>query len=86
MDNKTIQLKRAYVIKIIGKEYECWVLKDLMDKLKLEVKIMKFGNSDCNNCDSHLLYKKESLSYNHLCSLYQSTVLFIPSSNEIVWE
>ena len=85
-DNKTIRLKKAYIIKQIGKEYECRVVKDLIEELKLEVKIKKFGNSDCNNCDSHLLYKEKPLSHNHLCSLYQSTVLFIPSSNEIVWE
>ena len=80
---KEILITNVFIIPNFKKENECKLVGQLENVFGLEHKIIGFGNSDCNECKSHLLYIKEKISYNQLCSLYQSTVLFIPSSSEI---
>ena len=77
-----IIVKNVFILNDFEKKYECKVVDTLITKTKLSTIINGFGNSDCKLCESHLLYSKFPISYNHLCSLYQETVLFIPSSND----
>lgn len=80
---RSIKLINAYLLENYGKEGECKLVRDLQTEFGLKSIIKNFGNSDCRNCESHLLYSEESINYNQLLSLYHSTVLFIPSSKEI---
>jgi len=80
---RSTKLKSIFIIKNRKKEYECKLVNEMQKIFYLKSLIKNFGNSDCTNCDSHLLYSRNSIDYNQLCSLYQSTVLFIPSSKEI---
>lgn len=81
--NNNVIIKNVYLVNNYSKNYECILVSELQTKFDLKIIIEGFGNSDCNSCESHLLYSKKQLDYNHLCSLYQETVLFIPSSNDI---
>ena len=81
--NKNVEIKNIYVIKDLPKKHECILNKELVTKYHLQIPIKGFGSSDCNNCESHLLYSKIAISYNQLCALYHSTVLFMPSSSDI---
>ena len=74
------------ILKNFKKEKECVVVNRLEKKFNLDYPIVSFGNSDCNSCKSHLLFSENKISYNHFCSLYQSAVIFIPSSNETFCE
>ncbi|MGK9367713.1 GIY-YIG nuclease family protein [Melioribacter sp. Ez-97] len=65
-----------------GKEFECDLVADLIEKFGLIPAAPGFGNSDCNRCDSHLLYSEAPLDYSHFISRYQSIARFIPSSND----
>lgn len=78
-----ISVERVFIIPGLLKNYECILVDNLEKKFKLNNSIANFGNSDCGICKSHLLYSETKINYNHLCSLYQSTVLFIPSSKDI---
>ena len=81
--NKSITVNNIYLVKDYSKSYECIMVQDLIRKYNLEIIIRGFGSSDCTSCESHLLHSKKKLTYNQFCSLYQDTVLFIPSSSEI---
>lgn len=73
---------KTIVLREFEKEKECKVVKKLENEFNLKYPIKSFGNSDCDSCKSHLLFSEIQISYSHFCSLYQSAVLFIPSSNE----
>lgn len=81
--NDNILINKIFIIKNLNKDYECKIANGLKQSFNLKIPIKNFGNSDCNKCESHLLFSKIEIDYNHLCSLYQSTVLCIPSSNKI---
>ena len=80
---KNISVERVFIIKGLLKNYECILVNELERKFELNTTVTNFGNSDCGVCKSHLLHSEKKINYNHLCSLYQSTVLFIPSSKDI---
>lgn len=67
------------------KEFECRLVQNLLTEFKLKSIAKGFGNSDCNICESHLLFSKKKISYSHFISLYQSMARLIPSSKEISW-
>lgn len=67
-----------------SKDFECKLVSELQEYFGLKSVAPGFGNSDCSICESHLLYSKVPLDYNHFISRYQSIVRFIPSSNEIL--
>lgn len=77
------EIKNAYIIKNLNKNYECKLTSELEKKFKLNFPIIGFGNSDCTRCKSHLLFSEKKIPQSQLLALYQSTVLFIPSSREI---
>ena len=76
-------ITRVFILSEYQKKEECQLVQNLIQITSAEFSHKNFGNSDCIRCASHLLYSQEKIDYNHLCSLYQSTVLFIPSSKEI---
>ena len=80
--NNNIEITNVYLLKNYSKNYECKLVKVLIEKYDLEIIIRGFGNSDCKSCESHLLYSNNRITYNHFCSLYQDTVLFIPSCKD----
>lgn len=81
--NKNISVERVFIIENLSKINECILVENLLKTLKMKHTITNFGNSDCSKCKSHLLYSEDQLDYSHLCSLYQSAVIFMPSSREI---
>ncbi|MBK7106815.1 MAG: GIY-YIG nuclease family protein [Ignavibacteriae bacterium] len=81
--NENSIIKNVFILPNNSKKEECNFVNFLETEFKLLHKIKNFGNSDCNNCISHLLFSKKKIDHNHLFTLYQSTVLFIPSSKEI---
>ncbi|MBK8946603.1 MAG: GIY-YIG nuclease family protein [Ignavibacteriae bacterium] len=82
--NENSKIENIFTFPNNLKKEECFFVNFLETEFQLVHKIKNFGNSDCKNCTSHLLFSKNKIDYNHLFSRYQSTVLFIPSSNEIV--
>lgn len=80
--NKYASISNVYIFKNFTKEFECRIVEDLLNHFNMQSPIKSFGSSDCKICQSHLLYSKEQISYNQLCSLYQSAVSFIPSSRD----
>lgn len=81
--NTQSEVTNVYYLLDVGKELECDMRKKVEEGFHLLHPIKSFGNSDCKNCYSHLLYSKTQITYNHLCSLYHSMVSFIPSHNGI---
>lgn len=81
--HKNVILRNIYVLPGQLKKVECELTNKIITQKNFKIIVKGFGNSDCNSCESHLIYSKKKISYNHLCSLYQSTVLFIPSSSDI---
>jgi len=82
LNNREVLISNIYTISNLPKNQECKLVDNLISEMQLKVVIKNFGNSDCKSCESHLLFSNTRLDYNHLCSLYQSAVIFIPSSNE----
>ena len=80
--NIKINIKSILIFKDFPRDFECKLTGELQDQFSLIHIAKGFGNSDCNICESHLLYSKKLIDYNHLLSLYQSTVRLIPSSRE----
>ena len=80
--NKIFSISRIFVLENLPKESECKLVREIEQNFNIEFPIKSFGNSDCNLCKSHLLFSRKTISYNHFCSLYQSAVIFIPSSND----
>ncbi|MCF8241186.1 MAG: GIY-YIG nuclease family protein [Melioribacteraceae bacterium] len=76
------KITSIYLLPGNDKSVECEIVRFLRDELLLTFPLAGFGNSDCRNCKSHLLFSKTKIDYNHFISRYQSTVRFIPSSNE----
>lgn len=77
------RIKNTYLIPNKNKDEECKLVNNLEQLLSCKHIIKGFGNSDCNTCTSHLLFSQKEIAYNHFSALYQSTVLFIPSSKDI---
>ena len=81
--HNNIRILRIFLIPHLKKKSECILVGKLIKNTELNIVVENFGNSDCNNCRSHLLYSKTKMDYNQLLALYHSTVLFIPSSKLI---
>ncbi|MFZ6033773.1 MAG: GIY-YIG nuclease family protein [Melioribacter sp.] len=75
-------INKIFIFNKEGKDFECDLVAELLEHFGLISTAPGFGNSDCNRCDSHLLYSERQLDYNHFISRYQSIVRFIPSSSE----
>lgn len=84
--NKFTHITNVYILNNFTKEFECKIVEDLYNHFNMQFPIKSFGNSDCKICKSHLLYCEKQISYNQLCSLYQSAVSFIPSSKDTFCE
>ncbi|MBI1933469.1 MAG: GIY-YIG nuclease family protein [Ignavibacteriales bacterium] len=81
--NLNVKTNSVCIINDQSKDEECNLVQILEKQFKLTHKIKNFGNSDCSKCFSHLLFSKNPIDQSQLLALYQSTVLFIPSDNEI---
>ncbi len=79
----TNKINMVYIFEDLPKDFECELVQTLIRKNILEYSASNFGNSDCKICDSHLLYSKKKIPYNHFSRLYQSIVRFKPSSSDI---
>ena len=78
-----IKFTKVYLIENANKQAECSTVIS-MEKLKnVEHPLKGFGNSDCSNCESHLLFSKTAINQSHFISLYQDIVLFKPSDKDI---
>lgn len=80
--NYEFEKKAVVIFNDAPGEFECEMTKILEKEFNCKFPLLKFGNSDCNVCKSHLLYSEKLPDYNHLLSKYQSAVLFIPSSSD----
>ncbi len=81
--NESLEIKRIFALPNAAKEEECRLVNNLIEIFNFGFPLNGFGNSDCNSCSSHLLYSKTSIDQSQFFSLYQSMVLFNPSSSEI---
>ena len=79
------EIKNIFVLFGKSKSYECRLAQKISKIKNAEFILEGFGNSDCSNCPSHLLYSSKRIPQSHFISLYQSTVRFIPSSIETSW-
>lgn len=75
-------IERISIIENAAKSVEAELAYVLTSIFKLDDSILGFGNSDTKKTKTHLFYSKSQIDYNHLLSLYQSIVCFIPSSND----
>ncbi len=80
---KSNEIQTVFIFGKMKKNFECKIVEVLENKFGLKHIAKNFGNGDCSNCYSHLLYSKTKIDHSHFISLYQSTVRFIPSSKEI---
>ncbi len=76
-------IRKIYLFINYKKDFECKIVNDLRKELSLSFPLLNFGNSDCSNCKSHLLFSKSQIPYSHFISRYQSIVLFNPTSSDI---
>ena len=81
-----ITCEKIYILENEEKKLECELAKSISNKFSTSFPAIGFGNSDCSNCKSHLLYIETKIDQSQLLSLYHFTVLSIPSSREICWE
>ncbi len=58
------EIKNIYVSENKNKTYECLTIKTLLNILNHPESVPNFGNSDCSNCKSHLLYSKKNIGKN----------------------
>ncbi|MFC2084908.1 DUF123 domain-containing protein [Bacteroidota bacterium] len=79
----TNHIKSIYIFEGAVKRKETELAQLLPEKLKCEILVKKFGNSDTRNTITHLFYKTKRIPYNQLFSLYQPIVRLTPSSIEI---
>lgn len=59
--NPSLSIKNIITFSHKEKSYECVLVNRLSMKYNLLYPIKKFGNSDCRNCESHLLYSKRPI-------------------------
>lgn len=78
--NDSVEIKALFIANESLKNLECEFISSLSAVFGLQVAAVGFGNGDCHNCSSHLLYSKKRIDHNHFISLYQSIERFIPSS------
>lgn len=77
-----LTISTVYIFNEEGKESESRLVSDLVEERLAGYSVDGFGNSDTKGSKTHLLYSPAKINYNHLCSLYQSTVRFIPSPSD----
>ncbi len=77
------RITKICILPFAPKSAECETVQKML-KLKFAVNsIPHFGNSDCNICQTHLLYSRKRIPQSHFSLLYQSIVCLIPSSSDI---
>jgi len=81
---KTNKIKSVFLFEGAKKNFECTLIRELMDEFRLRMGAKGFGNSDCRRCPSHLLYCKQKMTHSHFIARYHSTVRLMPSSSETV--
>jgi sugar fermentation stimulation protein A len=74
--------KSIFIFDNADKKLECKLIRDLIDNFRLRIIVRGFGNSDCNRCETHLLYCKQRLTHSHFTAQYQSIVRVMPASSE----
>ena len=79
--HKNAAVKKIYIFLKANKHRECETVHFLISNKIGVNSIPDFGNSDCNNCQTHLLYSAEGIPQSQLFALYQSIVLWMPSSS-----
>ncbi|MCP5063366.1 MAG: GIY-YIG nuclease family protein [Ignavibacteriae bacterium] len=58
-----VKIKNTYLIPNKDKNEECKLVKKLEQNFDCSHAIKGFGNSDCNVCISHLLFRKEKITF-----------------------
>jgi sugar fermentation stimulation protein A len=77
-----IYIDRIFILPKMGKQIESKLAVQMENYFNLDTSIIGFGNTDDKLSKTHLFYSKEKIDHNHLFSLYQSMVCFIPSSSD----
>lgn len=78
--NSLVKVRTIFISNESAKNLECEIIGTMLSRFEVAIAVEKFGNGDCDSCNSHLLYSKKKIDHNHFISLYQSIVRFIPSS------
>jgi Uri superfamily endonuclease len=74
--------KSIFLFDNAPKKFECELVHELVSNFRLRIAARGFGNSDCKNCDSHLLYCKQRMTHSHFIARYQSIVRIMPASSD----
>lgn len=80
----TNKIKSVFMFDGAKKNFECEIVRELVENFRLRIAVKGFGNSDCKRCQSHLLYCKQRMTHSHFIARYQSTVRLMPSSSDTV--
>jgi sugar fermentation stimulation protein A len=59
--NTNAEIINTFIMEDVGKDYECKLREKVEDYFKLIHPIKGFGNSDCENCISHLLFSENRI-------------------------
>jgi Uri superfamily endonuclease len=59
-----IKITRVMIFQSASKEFECKLANHLSENYSLSFPVKNFGNSDCRECYSHLLFNKKKIHFN----------------------
>jgi len=62
--NPNFKITNTFTIKNAAKNEECNLVSNLISYKEFSHPVKNFGNSDCNICESHLLYSSDKLALN----------------------
>ncbi|MFH1194460.1 MAG: GIY-YIG nuclease family protein [bacterium] len=79
--NKSCSIKSILLFPDRDKNFECDLISILLKDFDFKINLAGFGNSDCDRCESHLLFSKRKINYNHFISRYHAIALSIPLSS-----
>ena len=71
-----IKIFRVKIFPDMPKKFECILVNILTHNYEIIFPVKNFGNSDCRNCCSHLLYSKKKLNFNRMGMLNQPVSYF----------
>lgn len=64
--NENADLTNVFIYEGLDKSFECRLREMIEVNFELLHPIKRFGNSDCNECESHLLFSKSKIDIQNL--------------------
>ena len=82
--NAACCIQKILVFQSKPKSFECNIVAEILKEENTKIILAGFGNSDCNRCESHLLFSGKEIDYSHFISRYHAIDFAIPFSNSTV--